>query len=107
MFVGAYSVDLYSPNCYNIRIDSNKEPEVIKQFVQVSAHRDSNNFAHCSNLSLMADRDMSAMQALHYLQVMADDYAQRGYAVEWIRENWDAAYEEMYGDLFESRAVSN
>jgi hypothetical protein len=80
---------------------------MIKQFVQVSAHKDSNNFAHCSNLSLMADRDMSATQALHYLQVMADDYAQRGYAVEWIREDWDAAYEEMYGDLFESRAVFN
>jgi len=63
---------------------------MIKQFVQVSAHKDSNNFAHCSNLSLMAD-----------------DYAQRGYAVEWIREDWDAAYEEMYGDLFESRAVFN
>jgi hypothetical protein len=55
----------------------------------------------------MADRDMSATQALHYLQVMADDYAQRGYVIEWIREDWDAAYEEMYGDLFESRAVLN
>ena len=80
---------------------------MIKQFVQVSAHRDSNNFAHCSNLSLMADCDMSATQALHYLQVMADDYAQLGYVIEWIREDWDAAYEEMYGDLFESRAVFN
>jgi len=37
---------------------------MIKQFVQVSAHKDSNNFAHCSNLSLMADRGMSATQAL-------------------------------------------
>jgi hypothetical protein len=55
----------------------------------------------------MANRDMSALQAQRYLQVMADDYAQRGYTVEWIREDWDAAYEEMYGDLFESRAVSN
>ena len=71
-----------------------------KQFVQVSAHRDSNNFAHCSNLSLMADRDMNAEQALRYLQVMAVDYAQRGYRVEWIRENWDPFYEQMYGDLF-------
>ena len=80
---------------------------MIKQFVQVSAHRDSGNFAHCSNLSLMADRNMSATQALHYLQVMADDYAQRGYAIEWIREDFDAVYEEMYGDLFESRAAFN
>jgi len=78
-----------------------------KQFIQVSAHRDSNNFAHCSNLSLMADCDMSATQALHYLQVMADDYAQLGYVIEWIREDWDAAYEEMYGDLFECSTVFN
>ena len=73
---------------------------MIKQFVQVSAHRDSNNFAHCSNLSLIADRDMNAEQALRYLQVMADDYAQRGYRVEWIREEWDPLHEQMYGDLF-------
>ena len=71
-----------------------------KHFVQVSAHRDSNNFAHCSNLSLMADRDMSAIQAQRYLQVMADDYAQRGYTIEWIREDFDAVDEEMYGELF-------
>ena len=80
---------------------------MIKQFVQVSAHKDSNNFAHCSNLSLMADRNMSATQALRYLQAMADDYAQRGYTIEWIREEWDPLYEIMYGDLFESRAVFN
>jgi len=55
----------------------------------------------------MADCDMSATQALHYLQVMADDYAQLGYVIEWIREDWDAAYEEMYGDLFECSTVFN
>jgi len=73
---------------------------MIKQFVQVSAHRDSNNFAHCSNLSLMADRNMNAEQALRYLQVMADDYARRGYRVEWIREDWNPFHDQMYGDLF-------
>jgi hypothetical protein len=31
---------------------------------------------------------------------MADVYGQRGYTIEWIREDFDAAYEEMYGDLF-------
>ena len=31
---------------------------------------------------------------------MADDYAQRGYRVEWIREDWDPLYEQMYGELF-------
>ena len=71
-----------------------------KQFVQVSAHKDSNNFAYCSNLSLMANQNMTATQALHYLYVMADVYAQRGYTIEWIREDFDTVYEEMYGDLF-------
>jgi hypothetical protein len=55
----------------------------------------------------MANQNFTATQALNYLQVMADDYAQRGYAVEWIREDFDAVYEEMYGDLFESQAVFN
>jgi hypothetical protein len=73
---------------------------MIKQFVQVSAHKDSNNFAHCSNLSLMADQNMTAAQALRYLQAMADQYALNGYTIEWIREDFDAAYEEMYGELF-------
>ena len=71
-----------------------------KQFVQVSARKDSNNFAHCSNLSLMANQGLSADQALRHLQVMADGYALNGYSIEWIREDFDAAYEEMYGELF-------
>jgi hypothetical protein len=71
-----------------------------KQFVQVSAHKDSRNFAHCSNLSLMADRGMNAEQAQRYLQVMADEYELNGYTIEWIREDFDAVYEEMYGELF-------
>ena len=73
---------------------------MLKQFVQVSAHKDSNNFAHCSNLSLMADQNLSALQALHYLQVMADDYAQLGYTIELICNDFDAVEEEMYGELF-------
>ena len=73
---------------------------MIKQFVQVSAHKDSRNFAHCSNLSLMADRGMNAEQAQRYLQVMADEYELNGYTIEWIREDFDAVYEEMYGELF-------
>lgn len=73
---------------------------MIKQFVQVSAHKDSNNFAHCSNLSLMANQNMTAAQALRYLQAMADQYALNGYTIEWIREDFDAVYEEMYGELF-------
>ena len=73
---------------------------MIKQFVQVSAHKDSNNFAHCSNLSLMANQNLTAKQALRHLQVMADEYSLNGYTIEWIQEDFDAAYEEMYGDLF-------
>ena len=73
---------------------------MIKQFVQVSAQKDSNNFAHCSNLSLMANEGLTADQALRKLQVMADEYALNGYSIEWIREDFDAVCEEMYGDLF-------
>jgi hypothetical protein len=71
-----------------------------KQFIQVSAHKDSNNFAHWSNLSLMASMGLTAEQALRRLQAMADNYAENGYTIEWIREDFDAAYEELYGDLF-------
>jgi len=71
-----------------------------KQFVQVSAHKDSNNFAHCSNLSLMANQKLTAKQALRHLQIMADEYELNGYKIEWIREDFDAVYEEMYGELF-------
>jgi len=71
-----------------------------KQFIQVSARKDSNNFAHLSNLSLMANSNMTAAQAQTYLNIMADVYTDHGYTVEWIREDFDAVYEEMYGDLF-------
>jgi hypothetical protein len=73
---------------------------MIKQFVQVSARKDSNNFMHCSNLSLMANEKLTAKQALRKLQVMADDYAVNGYSIEWIRQDFDAVDEELYGELF-------
>jgi len=71
-----------------------------KQFVQVSAQKDSNNFMYCSNLSLMADQGLSSSQALRELQVLADEYASKGYSIQWIREDFDAVDEEMYGELF-------
>jgi hypothetical protein len=71
-----------------------------KQFVQVSAQKDSNNFAHCSNLSLMANEGLTAEQALRKLQDMAGEYASKGYSIEWIRNDFDPVEEEMYGDLF-------
>jgi hypothetical protein len=71
-----------------------------KQFVQVSAQKDSNNFAHCSNLSLMSNEGLTAEQALSKLQDMADEYASKGYSIEWIRNDFDPVEEEMYGDLF-------
>jgi hypothetical protein len=71
-----------------------------KQFVQVSAHKDSNNFMYCSNLSLMANQNLTATQALRELQVMADEYALNGYNIEWIREDFESADEEMFGELF-------
>jgi hypothetical protein len=71
-----------------------------KQFVQVSAHKDSNNFAHCSNLSIMAYEGLTADQALRKLQEMADEYASKGYTIVWTHSDFDVIDEEMYGDLF-------
>ncbi len=71
-----------------------------KQFVQVSAHKDSNNFMHCSNLSLMANKNLSDTQALSELKFLANQYASKGYSIEWIYEDFDDAYEEMFGELF-------
>ena len=71
-----------------------------KQFVQVSAHKDSNNFAYCSNLSLMANDGLTAEQALDKLQDMANEYASKGYTIDWFCKGFDAVEEEMYGDLF-------
>jgi hypothetical protein len=48
----------------------------------------------------MANQGLTATQALRHLQVMANDYELNGYSIEWIREDFDAVYEEMYGELF-------
>jgi hypothetical protein len=48
----------------------------------------------------MADEGLNAEQALRRLQAMADNYSMNGYTIEWIREDFDQAYEELYGDLF-------
>jgi hypothetical protein len=71
-----------------------------KQFVQVSASKDSNNFMHCSNLSLMAYDGMTADQALCELLDMADEYTLKGYTIQWTFQDFDAIDEEMYGELF-------
>lgn len=70
-----------------------------KQFVQVSARKDSNNFACCSNLSLMAYDSLDYDQALRKLQVMADEYALNGFTIEWTRYDFDSVDKEIYGDL--------
>jgi hypothetical protein len=43
---------------------------------------------------------LTAEQALRKLQEMADEYEAKGYDIEWIRSDFDAIDEEMYGDLF-------
>jgi hypothetical protein len=48
----------------------------------------------------MANQKLTAKQALREMQVMADEYSLNGYQIEWISEDFDAIYEEMYGELF-------
>jgi hypothetical protein len=72
-----------------------------KQFVQVSAFRDSDNFMHCSNISLLAeDRALTPEGALAVLRVMAAEYAAAGYTVEWTVDEFGEYEEEWYGELF-------
>ena len=71
-----------------------------KQFVQVSARKDSNNFMYCTNMSLMENQKLSYHQALRKLQVMVDEYELNGYKVEWTSKDFDAVDEEYYRELF-------
>jgi len=73
----------------------------MKQFVQVSAHKDSNNFMYCSNLSLMANQNLSANEALDELLALANEYESEGYSIEWIYQDFDSVDEELYGALFD------
>ena len=71
-----------------------------RQFIQVSAYKDSNNFMHCSNFSLMANQKLSPSMALAELEKMASEYASSGYTIEWIYQDLDAFDEEYYGEFF-------
>ena len=71
-----------------------------KQFVQVNARKDSNNFMYCTNMSPMDLQKLSYHQALRKLQVMVDEYELNGYKVEWTTKSFDAVDEEYYSELF-------
>ena len=71
-----------------------------KQFVQVSAYKDSNNFMCCSNLSLMANQNLTPAQALQELHALANEYGLNGYSIDWTHQDFDVVDEEMYGELF-------
>jgi hypothetical protein len=76
------------------------QTKATKQFIQVSAYKDSKNFMHCSNLSLMASDKLSPSMALAELEKMASEYESNGYIIEWIQRDFDSFDEEYYGDLF-------
>lgn len=71
-----------------------------RQFIQVSAHKDSKNFMHCSNVSLMANEKLSPSMALVELEKMATEYESNGYVINWIYQEFDAFDEEYYSHLF-------
>jgi hypothetical protein len=48
----------------------------------------------------MAYDGLTADQALCKLQEMADEYALKGYTIQWTYSQFDAIDEEMYGELF-------
>ena len=55
-----------------------------RQFIQVSAHKDSKNFMHCSNLSLMSYDRLSPSMALAELEKMASEYESNGYTYSYF-----------------------
>ena len=69
-------------------------------FIQVTARKDSNNFACCSNLSFMDNQNMTPEQAEMALVKMAGEYAAKGYNVEWIREEMHEDEVEFWAPLF-------
>lgn len=75
------------------------------EFVQVTATKANGDFALCSNLSLMDNQGLTPKQALRELQVMADEYAAKGYNIEWTREVMDEVEIEMWGPLFDGTAA--
>lgn len=76
---------------------------MIYEFIQVSARKDSNNFACCSNISLMDNQRMTPAQAEQALFKMAGEYAAKGYNVEWIREELGEHELECYAPLFDGK----
>ena len=70
-------------------------------FIQVTARKDSDNFAMCSNLSLMDHQGMTPEQAEKELERMASEYSAKGYTIEWTREEMAGVDLEMWAPLFE------
>lgn len=67
------------------------------EFVQMTARKDTGDFACCSNLSLMDSEGLSPAQALAKLERMAERYGWSGYSIEWIREEMPAEEVEPWG----------
>lgn len=82
-------------------------------FIQVTARKDSDNFACASNLSFMDHQRLTPEQAEQALVKMAGEYASKGYNVEWIREElhqdevpfWAPLFEQDRGSASASRFV--
>lgn len=73
------------------------------EWIQVTATKDSSNWAICSNTALM-ENGLDPTQALGKLRAMAAEYAGKGYSIQWDREPLSSYDLELYGDLFAAEA---
>jgi len=69
------------------------------EFIQITAIRDEDLF-FCSNLGLMDSQKIDADSALERLCVLAAEYTDQGYQVDWIREQYRSIDLLEHGELF-------
>jgi hypothetical protein len=69
------------------------------EFIQITAALDEDLF-FCSNLGLMDSQKIDADSALERLCILAAEYTDQGYRVDWIREQYRSIDLLEHGELF-------
>jgi hypothetical protein len=71
-----------------------------QEFIQITATKDAEDLFFCSNLGLMDSQKIDADSALERLCILAAEYTDQGYRVDWIREQYRSIDVLEHGELF-------
>ena len=74
------------------------------KLIQVTATK-GENFALCSNLSLMDSQKLTPEAAVTHLENMAASYAKLGYNILWTVEDMGDDEVAIWGELFDRAAA--